>query len=70
MLCVASHWKATIHIYSLKKFQKIQIFFAVIAVCPESLNSIYGAHRPLGVNELLPCPLKESLFKVLSIPRP
>jgi hypothetical protein len=43
------HWKATIHVYSLKKFQKIQKFIAFIAACPESLNSTYGTHMPLGV---------------------
>jgi hypothetical protein len=43
MLCVASHWKATIHIYDLnKKFQNIQKFIAFTAACPESLNSIYN----------------------------
>jgi hypothetical protein len=47
---VASHWKATIHIYNLKKFPKIQKFIAFTATCPKSLNSIYGTHRPLGVN--------------------
>jgi hypothetical protein len=49
MLCVASHWKATVHMYSLKKFQKIQKVFAFTTACPKSLNSIYGNHRPLGV---------------------
>jgi hypothetical protein len=49
MLCVASHWKATIHIYNLKKFQKFQKFIAFTVACPKSLNSIYGPHRPLGV---------------------
>ena len=48
-LCVASHWKATIHIYSLKKFQKIQKFIAFTTACLKSLNSIYGTHKPLGV---------------------
>jgi hypothetical protein len=48
-LCVASHWKATIHIYNLKKFQKIQKIIAFTAACPKSLNSIYGTHWPLEV---------------------
>jgi hypothetical protein len=52
MLCVAFHWQATVLIYSLKKFQKIQKVFAFTAICPKSLNSIYGTHMPLGVNEL------------------
>jgi hypothetical protein len=49
MLRVAFQWKATIHIYSLKKFQKIQKFIAFTAASPESLNSTYGIHGPLGV---------------------
>jgi hypothetical protein len=24
-----------------------------VAVCPKSLNSIYGTHSPLGINEIL-----------------
>jgi hypothetical protein len=44
-----SHWKATIHIYNLKKFQKIQKFIAFTSACPESLNPTYGSPRPLGV---------------------
>jgi hypothetical protein len=31
MLHVVSHWKATIHIYNLKKFQKIQNFIVFTA---------------------------------------
>jgi hypothetical protein len=50
MLRVASHWKATIHIYNLKRFQEIQKFIAFIETCPKSLNSMYGTPRPLGVN--------------------
>jgi hypothetical protein len=49
MLLIASHWKATIHIYCLKKFQKIQKFIAFIAACPKSLNSTYGTYMPLGI---------------------
>jgi hypothetical protein len=49
MLCVASYWNATIHIYSLKQFQKIQKIIAFTTAYPKSLNSIYGTHRPLGV---------------------
>jgi hypothetical protein len=52
MLRVASHWKATIHIYCLKKFQKIKKIIAFTKTCPESLNSTYGTHRPLGVKQL------------------
>jgi hypothetical protein len=52
MLRVASHWKATIHIYNLKKIQKIQKFISFTTACPKSLNFIYGTHRHLGVNLL------------------
>jgi hypothetical protein len=44
MLCVASHWKATIHIYSLKKFQKIQKFakaaLALVLECYSAKNTL------------------------------
>jgi hypothetical protein len=40
MLRVAFHWKATIHIYSLKKFQKIQKFIAFIVACPKMQKSV------------------------------
>jgi hypothetical protein len=41
MLRVASHWKATINIYSLKKFKKIQIAF--IAACPKVQKAVLVA---------------------------
>ena len=47
---LASHWKATIHIYNLKNFQKIQKFIAFMVAYPKSLNSMYGIHRSLGIN--------------------
>jgi hypothetical protein len=34
MLHATAHWKATIHIYSLKKFQKIPKKITIIAACP------------------------------------
>jgi hypothetical protein len=34
-LHIASHWKATIHIYNLQKFQKFQKFIAFVAACPK-----------------------------------
>jgi hypothetical protein len=43
MLRVASHWKATIHIYSLKKCQKIQKFIALTAACPKIQKVILAA---------------------------
>jgi hypothetical protein len=43
MLRVASHWKATIHIYSLKRFQKIQKFIAFTAACPKMQKAILVA---------------------------
>jgi hypothetical protein len=33
MLHAMARWKATIHIYSLKEFQKIQKFIAFTAAC-------------------------------------
>jgi hypothetical protein len=40
MLHVASHWKATIHIYILKKFQKIQKIIAFTAACPKMQEAV------------------------------
>jgi hypothetical protein len=34
MLHATTHWKATIHIYSLKKFQKIPKKITITAACP------------------------------------
>jgi hypothetical protein len=50
MIHVASHWKATIHIYNLKKFQKIQKFIAFTSACPKSLNPTYGSSKGLRSN--------------------
>jgi hypothetical protein len=44
--------EATIHIYNLKKFQKIKKYVAFTGACPKFLNSKYGTHRPLGVKIL------------------
>jgi hypothetical protein len=55
MLHVASHWKAAIHIYNLKKFKKIPKFIAFTAACPKNAKSHFGSLGPLGI-------------KVLSIP--
>jgi hypothetical protein len=60
LIRVASHWKATIHIYNLKKFQKIQKFIAFRSACPKSLNPTYGSPRPLGVNSPKEDPKVES----------
>jgi hypothetical protein len=35
MLHGVSHWKATIHTYSLKKFQKLQQLHALTTACPK-----------------------------------
>jgi hypothetical protein len=35
-----THWKGTIHIYSLKKFQKIQKIIALTAACPKTQKTI------------------------------
>jgi hypothetical protein len=42
-LCSASNWKATIHIYSLKKFQKIQKFIAFTAAYSKVQKAILVA---------------------------
>jgi hypothetical protein len=46
MLHAMARWKATIHIYSLKKFQKIQKFIAFIVACPRM-------QKPISVNNVL-----------------
>jgi hypothetical protein len=40
MLHEIDHWKATIHIYILKKFQKIKKFIAFIVACPRMQKPI------------------------------
>jgi hypothetical protein len=40
MLHATARWKATIHIYSLKKFQKTQKFIAFIVACPRTQKPI------------------------------
>jgi hypothetical protein len=42
MLHVTARWKATIHIYGLKKFQKIQKLIAFIVTCPRTQKPILG----------------------------
>ena len=49
-LHVVFHWKATIHIYNLKKFQKFKKFIAFTSTCPKPLNPTYRSPTPLGVN--------------------
>jgi hypothetical protein len=44
MFHATPHWKATIQIYSLKKFQKIQKFIAFIVACPR-------IQKPILVNK-------------------
>jgi 2-C-methyl-D-erythritol 4-phosphate cytidylyltransferase len=46
MLHATACRKATIHIYSLKKFQKIQKFIAIIVACPRM-------QKPILVNNVL-----------------
>jgi hypothetical protein len=41
MLRVAFHWKATIHIYNLKKFQKIQKLIAFTAACLKVQEAVW-----------------------------
>jgi hypothetical protein len=47
MLSVASHWKATIQIYSLKNFQNIKKFIAFSL--PKNAMSRFGSLGPLGI---------------------
>jgi hypothetical protein len=46
MLHATARWKATIHMYSLKKFQKIQKFIAFTVACPRM-------QKPISVNIVL-----------------
>jgi hypothetical protein len=46
MLRATARWKATIHIYSIKKFQKIQKIIAFIVACPRT-------QKPISVNIVL-----------------
>jgi hypothetical protein len=43
MLHGASHWKATIHTYSLKKFQKLQQLHILIVACPKVQKVVLAA---------------------------
>jgi hypothetical protein len=38
-----AHWKAIIHIYSLKKFLKNHKFIAFIVACPKMLKAILAS---------------------------
>jgi hypothetical protein len=40
MLHAIAHWKATIHIYSLKKFQKIPKKITITAACPNQQEAV------------------------------
>jgi hypothetical protein len=43
MLHGVSHWKATIHTYSLKKFQKLQQLHALIVAYPKKQKVVLAA---------------------------
>jgi hypothetical protein len=43
MLHGTSRWKATIHTYSLKKFQKLQQLHALIVACPKVQKAVLAA---------------------------
>jgi hypothetical protein len=49
---VVSHWKATIYIYSLKKFQKINFFIAFTVACPKVQKAVLAAIVLQGLNHL------------------
>jgi hypothetical protein len=40
MLHATAHWKATIHICSLKKFQKTPQKITIIAACPNQQKAV------------------------------
>jgi hypothetical protein len=40
MLHATAHWKATIHIYSLKKFQKIPKKITITTACPNQQKAV------------------------------
>jgi hypothetical protein len=40
MLHATAHWKATIHIYSLKKFQKIRQKITITVACPNQQKAV------------------------------
>jgi hypothetical protein len=42
MLHGAAHWKGTIHIYTLKKFQKIQKIIALTVGCPKQQKVVFA----------------------------
>jgi hypothetical protein len=43
MLHGASHWRATIHTYSLEKFQKLQQLHALTVACPKVQKAVLAA---------------------------
>jgi hypothetical protein len=55
MLYGESHWKATIHTYSLKKFHKTHkhIVFANRNTLPKSARSHFGCLCHLGVKTII-----------------
>jgi hypothetical protein len=46
MLHAMARWKATIHMYRLKKFQNFQEFIAFIVACPRT-------QKPISINIVL-----------------
>jgi hypothetical protein len=50
MLHGAAHWKATIHIFKQKKFQKFQKIECIHSGLPKTAKSHFGCLGPLGVN--------------------
>jgi hypothetical protein len=53
MLYGASHRKATIHIYSLKKFQEIQKFITFTTTCPKTQEVVLALLVLQGLKFLL-----------------
>jgi hypothetical protein len=53
MLHGMAHWKATIHIYYYKKFQKVSKIECIHSRLPKNAKSHFGRLGPLGVKQIL-----------------
>ena len=62
MLRVASHGKATIYIYSLKKVSKNPRIYCIFSNLPKNTMSRFGLLGPLGVKQKLVDELTIILF--------
>jgi hypothetical protein len=51
MLHATAHWKATIHIYSLTKFQKIPQKITITTACPNQQKAVLAYIVLYGLRE-------------------